>query len=263
MSAPRPLTLLPLLPFPEVRPGDDLAGLILVAAAAGGVNLEAGDIVVVSQKVVSKSEARMRLLADVCVTDRAREIAAATCKDPRLVALVLEESREVLRTAPDVLIVETLTGQIVANAGIDRSNTGHAPRRPGADDGAAVLLLPADPDASAARIRNGIAAATGVRPGVIVCDSFGRPWRLGTAGTAIGVAGPPMVEDLRGRPDRDGRRLKISEVGLADGVASAAVLVMGEGDEGRPVVLVRGLDWTESSQAAADGLRPRNRDLFR
>lgn len=263
MARPRPLTLLPLLPFPEVRQGDDLAGLILVAAAAGGMNLEAGDIVVVSQKVVSKAEGRMRRLADVCVTDRAREIAATTRKDPRLVALVLEQSREVLRTAPDVLIVETLTGQIVANAGIDRSNIGLPPEGSEADDSGGVLLLPADPDASASQIREGIAAATGVRPGVIVCDSFGRPWRLGTAGTAIGVSGPAMVEDLRGRPDRDGRRLQISEVGLADSVASAAVLVMGEGAEGRPVVLVRGLDWTESGQTAADGLRPRNRDLFR
>lgn len=181
-----------------------------------------------------------------------------------MVALVLEESVAVLRTAPDVLVVETRGGHVVANAGIDRSNIGR-PLAEGGDGGGGgeVLLLPTDADASAARIRAGIAAAIGVRPGVIVCDSFGRAWRLGTVGTAIGVCGPPMVADLRGRPDRDGRRLQSSEVGLADSVAAAAALAMGEGSEGRPVVLVRGVAWSESPQSARDGLRRRDRDLFR
>jgi len=250
------VALLRLLPFPMVGAGADLAGVVAGAAAAAGVEPRAGDILVVAQKIVSKAEGRMRPLADVAVGAEAAGIAARCGKDPRLVALVLSEARAVLRVAPDVLIVETRQGQIVANAGIDQSNIG-------AQDGEAALLLPDDPDASARALRAGLAARWGVAPGVIVADSFGRPWRRGTTGVAIGVAGPPMVEDLRGRPDLFGRKLRSSETGFADAVAAAAVLVMGEADEGCPAVILRGLSWPETEGRAADGLRPPATDLFR
>ena len=259
MTAPRlsgaaQARVLALAPFPMVSPGDDLVPAIAGAARAAAVEIAEGDILVVAQKVVSKAEGRYRRLADVTVTDEAARLAEITRKDPRLVALILGEATAVLRSRPDVLIVESRLGHIMANAGIDQSNLG-----PEGD----VLLLPEDPDRSARGLRDGLGALLGVRPGVIVADSFGRPWRFGTTGIAIGVAGPPMVVDLRGRPDLSGRRLEVSEVGFADSVAAAAALVMGEGAEGRPVALVRGLTWADSGQSAADGLRPAAMDLFR
>lgn len=251
------LRLMALSGLPTIAPGDDLCGGIVAGLRRARLALEEGDIVVVAQKVVSKAEGRLARLDRVVPSERARALAEATGKDPRLVETVLGETAEVLRTGPNVLIVRHRLGHVMANAGIDRSNLDV----PVGED--VVLLLPADPDGSARSLRVGLEAACQVRLGVIISDSFGRPWRLGTVGTALGVAGPPAVIDRRGEPDRQGRPLEVTEVGFADSVAAAAVLVMGEGDEGCPVVVARGLDWRESGQGAADGLRPLAEDLFR
>lgn len=253
------LALLPVPDLPGFAAGTDLAGAILAGLERGGLELEARDIVVVAQKVVSKVEGRSVRLGEFVPSDRARELAGITGKDARLVEAVLGEAGEVLRAKPNVLIVEHRLGHVMANAGIDRSNLDAAP-----DDEDVALLLPEDPDRSARALRARLEEATGVVPvGVIVSDSFGRAWRLGTVGVAIGIAGPPAVIDRRGDPDLWGRALEVTEVGFADAVAAAAVLVMGEGDEGRPVVVVRGLDWAESDHHAADVVRPRSEDMFR
>jgi coenzyme F420-0:L-glutamate ligase/coenzyme F420-1:gamma-L-glutamate ligase len=254
MSCPA-LSFLPLPGLPVVQPGDDLAALIIDALRAANLQPQAGDILAVTQKIVSKAEGRMRRLAEVRPSPRARELAQQCAKDPRLVELILEESNEVLRCRTNVLIVEHRLGFVIANAGIDRSNVA------GGDD--AVLLLPLDPDASAARLRQRIEAAFGVRPGVIITDSVGRAWRMGTVGIAIGVAGVVAFEDLRGRTDLFGRALQASEIAPADSLAAAAVLAMGEAAESTPVVLVRGFPPADSTQPASAVLRPQRDDLFR
>lgn len=260
------LEILALPGLPEVRPGDDLAALIHAALVRAAITLRAGDALVVAQKIVSKSERRLVRLSAVAPSARARELAAVVRKDPRFVELVLAESVEVLRAVPDILITRHRQGFVMANAGIDRSNV------PGADDDA-VLLLPLDCDASAQRLREGIAAlaarAVGAgappppAPAVLISDSFGRPWRQGTVNVALGVAGMPALRDLRGGVDREGRVLQSTQVALADALAAAAGLVMGETTEGTPVVLARGLD---ISGPLADGqalIRPTDEDLFR
>ncbi|MES2184019.1 MAG: coenzyme F420-0:L-glutamate ligase [Pseudomonadota bacterium] len=242
---------------PEVAEGDDIAALAVLALAAAGLQPLVRDILVVTQKIVSKAEGRLRSLADTAVDERAHELAGEVRKDPRLVALILSETAQVLRTRPDTLIVEDRRGLVLANAGIDASNV------PGADAGEQVLLLPEDPDHSAAAIRGGIARATGVELGVVLIDSIGRAWRNGTVGTAIGASGMPALMDLRGQPDRHGRPLLTTQVGFADEVAAAASLVMGQAGEGIPMVLVRGLQWPDASGSAADLQRNRAMDLFR
>ena len=240
-----------------VRPGDDLAALVIAALERSRERPGVRDVVVVAQKIVSKSEGRYVDLAGVVPSPRALDLAHATDKDPRLVELILAESRRVVRHRPGVLIVEHRLGFVMANAGIDRSNV---------DPGAGaepVLLLPRDPDGSAARLRERIGAHFGAAPAVIVADSFGRAWRRGTVGVALGAAGLPAVMDLRGRPDLHGRELRVSETGFADEIAAAASLLMGQADEGRPVVLVRGLDWRDARAPAASLLRPEAEDLFR
>ena len=244
--------------LPEVQPGDDLAGLIAEAMRRARLQLRAGDVLVVAQKIVSKAEGRIVELATVEPGAEAVRLAAECDKDPRLVELVLRESTEVLRTVPGVIIVEHRLGLVLANAGIDQSNL-----RPGDDHGQA-LLLPEDPDASAAALRDALTARYELgNLGVIVNDSVGRAWRLGTVGLAIGVAGMTALRDLRGEPDLFGRELLVSETGAADQVASAAQVVQGEGDEGTPVVRVRGLKELGPAQTARALLRPRNMDLFR
>lgn len=252
---PADLTLTALTSIPTIEPGDDLAALLLAAAARETQSLRDGDLVVVAQKIVSKAEGRFVELSTVSPSSAARNLAAETGKDPRLVELILSESREVLRTRPGLIIVVHRLGYIMANAGIDRSNVGSGEET--------VLLLPSDPDASAQRLRQRLSGSSGARVGVIVSDSFGRPWRLGTTGVAIGVAGPAMVQDRRGQPDRDGRLLQVTEIGFADGLAAAAVLVMGEGAESRPAVIVRGVAWEEAGGGTASGLRSPSMDLFR
>jgi coenzyme F420-0:L-glutamate ligase / coenzyme F420-1:gamma-L-glutamate ligase len=206
--------------------------------------------------VVSKAEGRRIDLADVLPSAAALELSQTVQKDPRLVELVLRESRRVVRFAKDVLIVEHRLGLIMANAGIDQSNVADAA------SGECVLLLPEDPDLSAERMRERLRLLTGCEPGVIISDSFGRPWRVGTVGVAIGCAGFPATLDLRGHPDLYGRALRITVVGSADELASAASVLMGQGREGRPVVLVRGLAWRGPSQPAAALIRPQQQDLF-
>ncbi len=258
MGVRHSLSLLALTSLPEVVPGDDLAALILAALEREQLQLVDGDIVVLAQKIVSKAENRLCRLAEVDPSPQAQELAAASGKDPRLVELVLRESRRIVRQSANVLIVEHRLGHVMANAGIDRSNLDADP----SDDGI-VLLLPQDPDASARELRRTLADATGARLGVLITDSFGRPWRMGTVGVAIGAAGPASLIDRRGEPDRHGRRLEVTEVAQADAIAAAAVLLMGEGSEGRPVVILRGLEWAESTQGADSLLRPSDKDLFR
>jgi coenzyme F420-0:L-glutamate ligase/coenzyme F420-1:gamma-L-glutamate ligase len=254
----RKIEMFALKQIPSVAAGDDLAHIISVAGRASGLAFRDGDIVVVAQKIVSKAEGRLVRLAGIAPSPRVVELAAQTGKDARLVELVLRESNEILRSRPNVLITEHRLGHIMANAGIDRSNLDADP----ADEGVA-LLLPEDPDRSAASLRSRLEAARGVRLGVIVSDSFGRPWRLGSVGVAIGIAGPAALLDRRGAPDLFGRKLQITELGFADSIAAAAVLLMGEGAEGCPVVIVRGCEWIDAGQRARDGLRRRAEDLFR
>ena len=248
------LTLTPLSGLPDVAAGDDLAGLILAALNRAALRLEPGDAIAVAQKIVSKAEGRRVRLAEVTSSARADELAALADKDPRQMELLLRETREVLRARPGVVVVEDVRGLVLANAGIDASNVS-----PTEGD---VLLLPEDPDASAARLRAALADATGVAPAVLVIDSIGRAWRRGTVGTAIGVAGMDALADLRGRPDMHGRPLQTTEVGQADELAAAASLVMGQADERCPAVLVRGL-FLSGDGKAADLVRPRALDMFR
>lgn len=234
---------------PRIAAGDDLAALVLAAHTP-----EDGDIVVLAQKIVSKSEGRLVPLDTVTPSARAAELAAECDKDPRLVELVLSETDEVMRVRKGVLIVRHRLGLVLANAGIDQSNIDHG--RP------AALLLPRNPDASAATLRSAICERSGADVAVLIVDSLGRAWRNGTTGTAIGAAGLPALLDLRGTPDIYGRRLETSELGLADEIAAAASLVMGQAGEGRPLAIVRGVTYARRDGNAAELVRPRALDLF-
>ena len=242
--------------IPLIQTGDDLAAVFAEALEAADLAPRAGDILVVAQKVVSKAEDRLVPLAEVSVTDEARRLAQDCDKDPRLVTLILAESQAVLRTRPGLIIIRHRLGLVLANAGIDQSNVQQQ------DGGEAALLLPEDPDASCRRLRDALAARYGCRLGVIISDSIGRAWRLGNLGQAIGVAGPAPVRDLRGQPDLYGRALEVTETGFADEIAAAAGLVMGQADEGTPLVLARGLTWDESEAGAVASIRPLELDLF-
>lgn len=253
-----PVGIIPLTGMPAIGPGCDLAAEIRAALDRQGMMLRDGDILVVAQKIVSKAEGRLRRLASFTPSARAHELAVQTGKDPRHVEAVLSESRAVVRTAPNVLITEHRLGHIMANAGIDHSNVCAGP-----EGDETVLLLPEDPDASARALRAALSPSPESRIGVIVSDSFGRPWRLGTTGVAIGVAGPAALVDKRGETDLFGRVLQMTEVAFADSVAAAAVLVMGEAAEGCPAAIVRGLAWEDGDQRAADVLRDAKMNLFR
>jgi len=254
------LSLMAVPDFPLVRAGDDLGELLLSRLAAVstiGAALRDGDVLVFAQKIVSKAEGRCVRLADVSVSQRAQALAAQVGKDPRLVQLILSESRRVVRAAKDVLIVEHRLGFVLANAGIDQSNVASAA------EGDSALLLPLDPDASAERLRATLVARSGCRLGVIISDSFGRPWRVGTVGVAIGVAGWAAVMDLRGHSDLFGRQLRVTVVGHADEIAAAASLLMGQAAEGRPIVRVRGLAVPAGASDSRALLRAPSQDLFR
>lgn len=248
------LTLTALPGIGEIEPGDDLAGILGEALGRLDAPPTPHAVLVVAQKIVSKAEGRYVMLDSVTVTPRAAELATLTRKDARIVELVLRESVEVLRAKPDVLIVRHRLGYVMANAGIDRSNVGGKDR---------VLLLPADPDSSAQTLRTSILERHRLEIGVIVGDSFGRPWRKGVTNVALGAAGVPALIDRRGEPDRHGRRLEVTEVALADQLASAAGLLMGEGAEGRPAVLISGLTLTAPAVPALRLIRPLHEDLFR
>lgn len=254
MTSQTALTLRALDGVPMIAPGCDLAGVILDALNLSGEQLRAGDIIILAQKIVSKAEGRLVEMDSVSPSAEAQELAVRCDKDPRLVELILSEAQEIMRVRKGALIVRHRLGIVLANAGIDQSNI--------AQDREAALLLPIDPDASAALLRERLAARTGIAPAVLIIDSLGRAWRNGTTGTAIGLAGMPGLLDLRGRPDLHGRPLASSELGLADEVAAAASLIMGQADEGRPIVLMRGLDLATRSGKAAELIRPRHMDLF-
>lgn len=249
-----PLSVIPLSGIGEIQPGEDLAHLLCASIRRTGAQLDAQVVLVVAQKAVSKAENRYVDLNSVRVSEEAARLAAITRKDPRLVELVLSESTEVLRAKPDVLIVRHRLGYVMANAGIDRSNVGGTDR---------VLLLPVNPDESALQLRSRLATQLGVEPGVVISDSFGRPWRKGVTNVALGSAGLPSLIDRRGEVDRNGRRLEVTEVAFADLIASAAGLVMGEGSEGVPAALLRGLSWSAATNPASSLLRPIQEDLFR
>lgn len=250
------IELHPLTGIGEVKPGEDLAALLGAAISRERLApIRDYDVLVVTQKIVSKAEDRWADLDRVAPGDEAERLAKVTAKDPRFVQLVLDESTAIIRARPQVLITRHRRGHIMANAGIDQSNLG--PERAGW-----VLLLPLDPDASAERLRETLGAALGAAPAVIISDSFGRPWRKGVTGVALGGAGLPSLLDQRGQLDRDGRPLEITQVGLADMIATAAGLAMGEGGEGVPAVLVRGLSWPDPPSPAAALVRPLEEDLF-
>jgi coenzyme F420-0:L-glutamate ligase/coenzyme F420-1:gamma-L-glutamate ligase len=251
------LEVIALQGLPMIGAGDDLAERIESALRLNGVMLRPGDVLVVAQKIVSKAEGRVIDLATIEPSAEAIALAADVDKDPRLVEVILSESVRVVRARQGVLIVEHRLGFIMANAGVDQSNVGTA------DGSHRVLLLPENPDRSAQTLRRGLKAATGTDVAVVINDSFGRPWRQGTASVAIGVAGLPALIDLRGRPDLFGRKLEVSVIGFADEIAAAASLVMGQADEAAPVVLIRGLRWSAPASTAASIIRSPNEDLFR
>ncbi len=241
--------------LPMVQKGDDLAGII--GDSLADYTPRDGDVVVIAQKIVSKAEGRSVEVASVVPSDCARALAEQIGKDPRLVEIVLGESARVVRSRPNLLIVEHKLGFVMANAGVDQSNV--APQ----DGVARALLLPVDPDASAEALCAALSQRFGAKLAVIINDSFGRAWRRGTAGIAIGAAGLPSLIDLRGSPDLFGRTLEVSVIGFADEIAAAASLLMGQADEARPVVLVRGLSWKAPDAPASELVRPPSEDLFR
>jgi len=251
------LELIALQRFPLVEPGDDLARLIFDALRDNSLELQAGDVLVVAQKIVSKAEDRYVRLADVQPSADAIEVAAQAGKDPRQVQLILQESSAVLRVRPGVIIVEHRNGYVHANAGIDRSNIARNEQDP------RVLLLPLDPDASARALRRGLAALGAVAPQVIINDSMGRAWRNGTVGVAIGTAGLEPLHNQIGDVDLFGNVLEVTEPAVADELAAGASLVMGQAAESCPVVLARGIRIAPSEDGSRGLLRDRAIDLFR
>ncbi len=237
----------------EILPGDDLATLIRDAARAQGEEIRDGDIVVIAQKIVSKSEGRIVHLADIVPGERAREMAAESGKDARQIEVVLSESAKIVRWERGILISETRHGFVCANAGVDRSNAG-APDT--------VILLPLDPDASASRLRDAFHATTGATVAVVVTDTFGRAWREGHTNVAIGIAGLPALKRYVGQRDPEGYELRVTEIAVADEIAAAAELVMGKLDR-CPAALVRGFALDEPSETAREYVRPADRDMFR
>jgi coenzyme F420-0:L-glutamate ligase/coenzyme F420-1:gamma-L-glutamate ligase len=251
------ISLVPLEGIPEVQPGDDLAALIAAALGAAGIGLMDADVLVVTQKVVSKAEGRVVELASVAPREEARLWAERWGKDPRQVELVLRESAEVIRMADGGLIISrTRHGFVCANAGVDLSNVG---------GGEVATLLPEDADRSARSLRSRLGALAGARPGIVISDSFGRPWRSGIVNVAIGAAGLDVLADLRGTPDAQGREMRSTVIAIADELASAADLAGGKVAQ-RPVVLVRGFEYVLPAAAedrgAAALVMPREQDLF-
>ena len=249
------LTIVALPDIPLIQPGDDLIRVIFDGMTRAGLSLQSGDVLVISSKIVSKAEGCIVDLKTIDPGSEATRLAEETQKDPRVVELILRESRGISRAVPGVLVSEHRLGFISANAGIDQSNVD--------ESGDHVLLLPTDPDASAQEIRAGIRKSVGVDVAIVISDTHGRPFRMGNVGVAIGVSGMPALVDLRGQIDLFGRELQISMQGYGDLVASAAHLVCGEGDEGRPVVFMRGLQFPPTDGQARDLIRPAEQDLYR
>jgi coenzyme F420-0:L-glutamate ligase/coenzyme F420-1:gamma-L-glutamate ligase len=263
-----PLTLTPLKQIPLIRQNDNLADIIVNSIHNNRIELENDDILVIAQKIVSKAEGRMVDLGTVAPTQRATELSQQTEKDARLIELILQESNEVLRIRQGVIIVEHKLGFVCANAGIDHSNVAPYIALSGAIAETKrpeewVLLLPQDPDLSSRKIREEIQSKTGKMIGILIIDSHGRAWRNGTVGIAIGVSGLPALEDLRGKPDLFGMELRITQVGVADELAAAASLMMGQASEGTPVVHVRGFPYPLRDGSLKELIRPREQDMFR
>ena len=253
-SAALTIQSLPGLPF--IKAGDDLPALIVRCAAEAGIGWQAGDVLVITSKIVSKAEGRRVDLRTITPSARAHELSEKTGKDPREVELVLSESVEVSRYRQGALVVRHRLGFVSASAGIDHSNVG-------ADGEEWVLLLPQDPDASARKLRSGLQTLTGISIGIVISDTHGRPHRRGNIGVAIGVAGIPAWVDLRGQADLFGRVLQHTDIGLADEIAAAADLLSGQAAEGLPVTLIRGLRLPETDGRATDLVRPPETDLYR
>jgi coenzyme F420-0:L-glutamate ligase / coenzyme F420-1:gamma-L-glutamate ligase len=245
------------LPFvPMVEPGDDICAIIEAGLDAAQIALQDDDIVVIAQKIISKSEDRYVDLSVVAPTERAQELAGVTGKDPRLIEVILSESSEVLRAKKNVMVVAHKRGYVMANAGIDESNISH-------DGVERVLLLPVDPDRSCRDLKERLDRDFGVSMGVVINDSFGRAWRNGVVGVALGSAGVPSLESLIDSPDLFGRAMRVTEVAVADELAAAASLVMGQGAEGQPIVHVRGYRSRAPHNNAAALIRPKDMDMFR
>jgi coenzyme F420-0:L-glutamate ligase/coenzyme F420-1:gamma-L-glutamate ligase len=254
-----PLTLTPLQNIPLIRRDDNLADIVVNALQENNISLQDNDIFVFAQKIISKAEGRAVNLATITPSKRAMELSKQTDKDARVVELILQESNEVLRTRVGAIIVEHKLGFVCANAGIDHSNVA------GLGDSAEewVLLLPQNPGRSAEKMRDEIKSKTGKQVGILIIDSHGRAWRNGTVGVAIGIAGLPGLEDLRGKPDLFGYTLQVTQVGVADELAAAASLMMGQADEGTPVVHIRGFPYPMREGKLKELIRPKEQDLFR
>ena len=246
-----PIQIFPLPGLPEIRPGDDLARLILGAVRIQDFRVAAGDVFVVAQKIVSKAEDRIVSLDSIVPSDRAAKWAQEWGKDPRVIELVLRESKRIIRMERGVIIAETSHGFVCANAGIDLSN---------ADDGTAILL-PADPDVSARGLKTRLGESLSVDIGIIISDTFGRPWREGLVNVALGVAGVAALIDYRGERDANGKLLQATIIAIADELASAAELVLGKADR-VPVAIIRGVA-RAGNGSGRDLIRPEERDLFR
>jgi coenzyme F420-0:L-glutamate ligase/coenzyme F420-1:gamma-L-glutamate ligase len=253
------LTLTPLAGIPLVRKGDDIVNFILNGLADSSITLTDGDVLVITQKIVSKVEGRMVNLNDVKPSGKAIALGLRTEKDPRLVELILNESDQVLRSRPGLIIVEHKLGFICANAGIDHSNV----KGEFSDQENWVLLLPENPDASADSIRKGLEEISGTRLGVLIIDSHGRAWRVGTQGVAIGLSGIQGVVDMRGKQDLFDYTLQVTVIGAADELAAASSLIMGQADEGYPVVHARGFPYALRDGSLNEIIRPKELDLFR
>lgn len=241
--------------LPLIQPGDDLAALIIKSLQQANLHLQDGDILVVSSKIVSKSEGRFVDLNTVTPSARAEEIAQITLKDPRIIELALQYTEQISRLAPYVFIVRHKLGFTSANAGIDQSNVGF-------DSQNKVLLLPENPDKSAHDLRQTLEAKYGPQIGIIISDTHGRPFRPGNVGVAIGIAGVPAMIDQRGQPDLFGRTLQATLTPIADELAAAAGLISGQADEGQPVVLIRGVAWQPVESYAVELTRPPDQDLY-
>ena len=253
------LVLTPLKGVPLIAFGDDLVQVITKALEISNIDLIDNDILILAQKIVSKAEGRSVKLASVTPSDQAKDLAWRTEKDPRLIELVLQESEEVLRYRPGVIIVEHRCGFVCANAGIDHSNL----QSSGEEGDDLVLLLPLDPDRSAETIRQGLEAISGKKLGVMIIDSHGRAWRMGTVGVAIGISGLPGVVDLCGTKDLFEYELRATQVGAADELAAAASLIMGQAAEKTPIVHSRGFPYQLRDANLEELLRPKDQDLFR
>lgn len=249
------MVLTPLPGIPLIKSGDNLAAIIFAGLEEAGLTLKNGDILVIAQKIISKSEGRFVDLSTIDPSYDAIELAKKVGKDPRVVELILRESNEVIRARNGVIIVEHRLGFLCANAGIDHSNV--------SPDGNTLLLLPIDPDASAKSLKQGLETGIKGDVGVLIIDSHGRPWRMGTVGVAIGIAGIPGLVDMRGTDDLFGNKLRATEVGVADELAAAASLLMGQADEGLPVIHVRGFPYPFRNAMMGELLRPKEMDLFR